>query len=160
MKLNNYLKLAVVGISACLFLSAQSVSANKEAAMPKKGIVAEKVAPKKDVAAADKKDVVVAPKKDAVVTPKKEVADKDAAAKKEAADAKDPAAVKKEVAIDKEVVKAAPEKKEVAMMKCSKDATECKSCKSEKASCGCDKKKGCVDDQTSKKGAAKTAVEG
>ena len=180
MKQKSLLKLALIGLTAGLFLSAQSVSASKDVTTVKKEVVA----PKKEV---------VAEKKDVVVTPKKDVADKEAVVKKEVAtekkevvaEPKDATTPKKEIVTDKEVMtskkeivadkevatpkkEAIVEKKEVAMTKCSKESATasseckakvsepCKSCKCEKGSCGCGKD----DGKPKHKSAAKTAVEG
>ncbi len=137
-----FLKLAVIGMTAGLFLSAQSAMNTK--------IEKEVAAPKKEVVAIEKKEVA----------PEKEVT-----------------AVQKEVTLTNDPT---TDKKEVAMMKCSKDpscegtksapiAKECtpkipvqETCKSSDKTCGCGEKNcHCKDgDKASRKGAAREAVEG
>ena len=156
MNSKNFLKFAVIGLTAGLFISAQSATANKnekEVAAPKKEVVIAK----KEVTP-PQKEVVPVEKKEAVATEKKEVSTE-----------AEVIAPKSEITTDKEPT----DKKEVAMMKSSNDAT-CEAVKtvpvvkesgskivkdtSGKSDKGC----GCGDpDKTPKcKGAAKTVVEG
>jgi hypothetical protein len=152
----NLLKLAVIGLTAGLFLSAQAAPTAKETAAPKKEVATTAV--KKEAVPVEKKDVV-APKKEVATdketaAPKKEVAMMKIASEP-VADAQSCNKVEKKC----DTCKKAEPCKKVEPCKTEKKCELCKKCGKPKTDKGC----GCTPGENdnlgkARKGAAQEAV--